>query len=137
MSRFLNEAFKTDVPLHTVARALETEKLRTKNEELQVLTGGDIIEFAGKSAAGQTRQIVARVAQTDSRVLISGPPGSGKSVLARLIHQNSLRSQSSLVVLSLRLAPENLDARLFWIEANENAPRNIGVLERAHRTRSG
>ena len=132
---FLTKPFKTDVLLHTVARALETEKLRTKNEELQVLTGGDIIEFAGKSAAaGQTRQIVARVAQTDSRVLISGPPGSGKSVLARLIHQNSLRSQGSLVVLSCAgLAPENLDARLFGTEANENAPRNIGVLERAHR----
>ena len=93
---FLTKPFKTDVLLHTVARALETEKLRAKNEELQVLTGGDIIEFAGKSAAaGQTRQIVARVAQTDSRILISGPPGSGKSVLARLIHQNSLRSSKA------------------------------------------
>ena len=69
---FLTKPFKTDVLLHTVARALETEKLRTKNEELQVLTGGDIIEFAGKSAAaGQTRQIVARVAQTDSRIQLA------------------------------------------------------------------
>jgi two-component system nitrogen regulation response regulator NtrX len=132
---FLTKPFKTDVLIHAVSRALETEKLRKKNEELQVLTGGDIVEFFGTStAATQTRQKAVRVAKRESRILISGPPGSGKSVLARLIHQNSLRSQGNLIVLSCAgLAPNNLDARLFGTEANEHAPRHIGVLERAHR----
>lgn len=132
---FLTKPFKTDVLLHTVSRALEAVRLRAENQELQELTGGEILEFVGKSsAAGQTRQKAAKVAQTDSRVLISGPPGSGKSVLARLIHRNSNRSRGSLVVLNCAgLAPENMDAELFGTEATASAPRRIGVLERAHR----
>jgi two-component system nitrogen regulation response regulator NtrX len=132
---FLTKPFKTDVLLHTIARALETVRLRSQNEELQELTGGDIIEFGGRSnAANQTRQKIAKVAQTDSRILISGPPGAGKSVLARLIHLNSLRSNGNFIVLNCAgLKDSNLAADLFGTEASTTSPRRIGVLEKAHR----
>ena len=132
---FLTKPFKTDVLLHTIARALETVRLRSQNEELQELTGGDIIEFGGRSnAANQTRQKIAKVAQTDSRILISGPPGAGKSVLARLIHLNSLRSNGNFIVLNCAgLKDSNLEADLFGTEASTTSPRRIGVLEKAHR----
>ena len=98
---FLTKPFKTDVLLHTIGRALETVRLRTHNEALRELTGGDIVEFAGDSAiANQTRQKIAKVAQTDSRILITGPPGAGKSLLARLIHMNSPRSGRNFIVLN-------------------------------------
>jgi two-component system nitrogen regulation response regulator NtrX len=132
---FLTKPFKTDVLLHTIARALETVRLRSQNEELQELTGGDIIEFGGRSnAANQTRQKIAKVAQTDSRILISGPPGAGKSVLARLIHLNSLRSNGNFIVLNCAgLKDSNLEADLFGTEASTTSPRRIGVFEKAHR----
>ncbi len=132
---FLTKPFKTDVLLHTIARALETVRLRSQNQELQELTGGDIIEFGGRSnAANQTRQKIAKVAQTDSRILISGPPGAGKSVLARLIHLNSLRSNGNFIVLNCAgLKDSNLEADLFGTEASTTSPRRIGVLEKAHR----
>jgi len=132
---FLTKPFKTDVLLHTIARALETVRLRSQNEELQELTGSDIIEFGGRSnAANQTRQKIAKVAQTDSRILISGPPGAGKSVLARLIHLNSLRSDGNFIVLNCAgLKDSNLEADLFGTEASTTSPRRIGVLEKAHR----
>ncbi|MBT6210692.1 MAG: sigma-54-dependent Fis family transcriptional regulator [Woeseia sp.] len=132
---FLSKPFKTDVLLHTIARALETVRLRSQNEELQELTGGDIIEFGGRSnAANQTRQKIVKVAQTDSRILISGPPGAGKSVLARLIHLNSLRSDGNFIVLNCAgLKDSNLEADLFGTEASTTSPRRIGVLEKAHR----
>ena len=132
---FLTKPFKTDVLLHTVARALEAVRLRAENQELQEQTGGEIPDFVGKSIqANQTRQKAIKVAQTDSRVLITGPPGAGKTLLARLIHRNSARSRGSLIILNCAsLAPENLDAELFGTEASADAPRRIGVLERAHR----
>ena len=132
---FLTKPFKTDVLLHTIERALETVRLRTRNEELQELIGSDIVEFAGGSqAANQTRQKIAKVAPTDSRILINGPPGAGKSLLARLIHANSTRNKGNFIALNCSaLNEEQIESDLFGTEATMNAPRKLGVLERAHR----
>ena len=132
---FLTKPFKTDVLLHTIGRSLETVRLRTHNEELRELTGGDIVEFAGGSPiANQTRQKIAKVAQTDSRILITGPPGAGKSLLARLIHMNSPRSERNFIVLNCSgLNAGDIEDDLFGTEATASSPRKLGVLERAHR----
>ena len=121
--------------MHTIERALETVRLRTRNEELQELIGSDIVEFAGGSqAANQTRQKIAKVAPTDSRILINGPPGAGKSLLARLIHANSTRNMGNFIALNCSaLNEEQIESDLFGTEATMNAPRKLGVLERAHR----
>ena len=132
---FLTKPFKTDVLLHTIGRALETVRLRTHNEALRELTGGDIVEFAGDSPiANQTRQKITKVAQTDSRILITGPPGAGKSLLARLIHMNSPRSERNFIVLNCSgLKAGDIEDDLFGTEATASSPRKLGVLERAHR----
>ena len=102
---------------------------------MRELTGGDIVEFAGDSAiANQTRQKIAKVAQTDSRILITGPPGAGKSLLARLIHMNSPRSERNFIVLNCSgLKAGAMEDDLFGTEATASSPRKLGVLERAHR----
>ena len=132
---FLTKPFKTDVLLHTIGRALETVRLRTHNEELRELTGGDIVEFAGGSAiANQTRQKIVKVAQTESRILITGQPGAGKSLLARLIHMNSPRSKRNFIVLNCSgLQVGDIEGDIFGREATATSPRKLGVLERAHR----
>ena len=131
---FLTKPFKTDVLLHTIERALETVRLRSHNEQLQVLTGGEILEFSGRSnVASQIRQKISKVAQTDSRVLIRGSPGAGKSMLSRLIHINSTRNKGNFVVLNCaELSDQNLQQNLFGSEATVSSPRQLGVLERAH-----
>jgi len=132
---FLTKPFKTDVLLNTVDRAIDDARLRRENRELQELTGGDIEELVGTSgAAGQLRQMLAKVAPTDSRVLITGPPGAGKGVFARLLHKKSARRDGPFVELNCAgLEPEGLEPALFGTEATEAAPRTIGVLERAHK----
>jgi two-component system nitrogen regulation response regulator NtrX len=132
---FLTKPFKTEVLLHTVNRALEDTRLRQENLQLQELTGGDIVDFVGGSpVATQTRQKIAKVAQTDSRVLIMGPPGAGKNIAAQSLHRQSPRSNGSFIVLNCAgLDPANADAALFGNEATSEEPRRIGVLEQAHR----
>ncbi len=131
---FLTKPFKTDVLLHTVARAIEDARLRRENRELQELTGGDIDDLVGTSSAvSQLRHVVDRVAPTDSRVLITGPPGAGKGVIARLIHKRSARRKGPFIVLNCAgLEPDRLEPELFGMEATASEPRRIGVLERAH-----
>src|SRR3546814_4443545 len=70
---FLTKPFKTDVLLHTVARAIDQARLRRENRELIELAGAPIEELIGYSpAVNQLRQSLNRVAPTDSRVLITG-----------------------------------------------------------------
>lgn len=131
---FISKPFKTDVLLHTIERALGEAKLRRENEALKVMTGGPAMELIGHSPVIQDiRKSIAKVGATESRVLITGAPGTGKSLVARLIHACSARNDSPFVVLNCAsLDPETLDEALFGSEAGEHGPRKIGVLEEAH-----
>lgn len=131
---FLTKPFKTDVLLHTVARAIDQARLRRENRELIELAGAPIEELIGSSpAVNQLRQSLNRVAPTDSRVLITGPPGAGKGVVARILHDRSARCNGPFVVLNCAgLEPDHLEPALFGTEALNGAPRRIGVLEQAH-----
>src|SRR5207237_6816314 len=79
---------------------------------------------------------IERVAPAGSRVLISGPAGSGKEVVARMIHARSRRADGPFVVLNCAtLAPARFEEELFGLEAGNDPtthPRRAGVLERAH-----
>jgi two-component system nitrogen regulation response regulator NtrX len=84
-------------------------------------------------AAQQLRQMIAKLAGANSRVLISGPPGSGKETVARLIHAASPRARNEFVALSAAgMTPERMDVELFGQEGEGGRPAKIGVFERAH-----
>jgi two-component system, NtrC family, nitrogen regulation response regulator NtrX len=130
---FLEKPFKSDRLLMIVERALEAAGLRRENRRLrtQTLTPDGLI---GKSAPAQSlRQLILKVAPANSRILVSGPPGSGKELVARLIHGASTRAKQEFVAVSAAgMAPERLDVELFGEEGEGGRPRKIGVFERAH-----
>ncbi len=130
---FLEKPFKSDRLLLVVERALETTNLRRENRRLraQAITPEGLI---GRSvAAQQLRQNIAKLAQANSRVLISGPPGAGKETVARLIHAASPRARGEFVAISAAgMTPERMDVELFGEEGEGGRPAKIGVFERAH-----
>ena len=77
--------------------------------------GADMI---GSSAPMQrVRDIIAKVAPTDARVLIMGPNGSGKELVARNLHQQSLRSQMPFIEVNCAAIPSELiESELFGHE---------------------
>jgi len=133
---FIEKPFNSDRLLLISARALEASRLRRENEELRERAGTEN-QLIGKSAAiNQLRQSIDKVAPANSRVLISGPAGSGKEVAARLLHKLSQRAADPFVVLNCAsMDPERVETELFGIEAPNDDPlaRKIGTLEAAHK----
>jgi two-component system, NtrC family, nitrogen regulation response regulator NtrX len=133
---FIEKPFKSDRLLLVVERAIEAARLRRENEELRLRAGSDEDLIGASHAVSQLRSQVERVAPTGSRVLIAGPAGSGKEVVARLIHAHSRRAKGPFVVLSCAtMRPERLEIELFGTEASvdsPDAPRKVGTFEQAH-----
>ncbi len=132
---FIEKPFKTDRLLLCIERAMEAARLKSENQELQQRAGMQDDLIGRSSAIASVRQAIQRVAPTNSRVLITGPPGSGKEVAARMIHRMSRRSAGPFVVMNCAtLAPERLEHELFGTEGDSQvgAARKIGALERAH-----
>ena len=128
---FIEKPFEAEKLLLLVQRATETERLRRENTRLREgFARGE--EFTGNSAAiNAVRATLKRVANTGSRVLISGPAGAGKEVAARLLHAWSPRADSAFVTVnSARITPERFEQELFGEEADGKLVRP-GLLEMA------
>ena len=130
---FLEKPFKSDRLLLLVERALESATLKRENKRLrkQAIAPDGLI---GKSqSVQQLRQMISKIASANSRIMISGPPGSGKELAARLLHAASPRGKGEFVAVSAAdMTPERIDLELFGEEGEGGRPRKIGVFERAH-----
>lgn len=128
---FIEKPFEAERLLHLVSRATETDRLRRENDDLRQQVGQED-QLQGSSVAVNTvRATIKRVSPTGSRVLISGPPGVGKEIAARMIHQWSPRAKAPFIVLSAAtMSPERVEEELFGTEG-EGSMRP-GLLEHAH-----
>ncbi|MBV9992464.1 MAG: sigma-54-dependent Fis family transcriptional regulator [Alphaproteobacteria bacterium] len=129
---FIEKPFKADRLIHVAARALEAARLKREVAELR-LRAGDDSELVGQSSAiSQLRQLVEKIAPTGSRVMVTGPSGSGKEVVARLIHARSRRAGNAFVAINCAtMEPSRIEAELFGVEGGDG-PRKIGLFELAH-----
>lgn len=130
---FIEKPFEADRMLLIVNRAMEAARLKRENAELRIRAGGDV-ELTGNSPAiVQVRQLIEKVAPTNSRILITGPSGSGKEVVARLIHSRSKRAEGPFVVANCAtMRADTFEHELFGTEAVNGQPRKVGLFEQAH-----
>ena len=110
---FLEKPFNKDRLLNFVHRAIETSSLKKNLYSSNELIGNS-------STIVKLRNAIDKFSKTDSRILISGPAGSGKELVCRLIHEGSLRSNNSFkVVNGAILDPSHFDFELFGSENND------------------
>jgi len=129
---FIEKPFSTEKILNYVKRALEIAYLKQEKDiiENKLFHSFDLI---GKSPAIiRIKKTIEKLASSESRVLISGPTGSGKELVARKIHKNSSRSKESFVILNAALLKEKTyEKELFGEELDGNI--SSGALERANK----
>ena len=131
---FIEKPFKSDRLVLQVRHALDTARLRRENTALKALAGTES-EMIGKSSAiSQVRQIIDRVAPTGSRVMIVGPSGSGKEIVARALHERSKRAGGPFIIINCAvLRPDQIEMELFGVEGDASGNgRKVGLFERAH-----
>jgi len=133
---FIEKPFRADRLIGLVERAIEADRLRRENEELRLRadTANELI--GGSQMIRDIKQSIDRVAKTNSRVLITGPAGSGKEVVARMLHAQSRRAEGPFVVVNCAtMSPERFEMELFGAEnpdADGERPQRVGTFEAAH-----
>ncbi|WP_062116559.1 nitrogen assimilation response regulator NtrX [Aureimonas sp. AU40] len=130
---YIEKPFKADRLVLVAERALETSKLKREVLELR-RRSSDSPDLLGKSQPmNQLRQTIERVSPTNSRIMILGPSGSGKEMVARAIHGASARAKGPFVVLNAAaITPERMEIELFGTDTPPGVERKIGALEEAH-----
>jgi two-component system nitrogen regulation response regulator NtrX len=130
---FIEKPFKADRLVLVADRALEASRLKREIVDLKSRSNASSRIVGKSTTVNQLRMTIERVAPANSRILITGAPGTGKELVARSIHDASNRASGPFVVLNAAtITPENMEMELFGAEGGEGRLRKIGALEEAH-----
>lgn len=114
---FIEKPIDRDKLLISIRNAVERVSLKMENKEIKKELIGDNKIIGKSSAMLQIHEIIAKVAATDARVLITGENGTGKELVARAIHQNSERMDKPFVEVNCAAIPNDLiESELFGHE---------------------
>ncbi|GAB3199531.1 DNA-binding NtrC family response regulator [Pontibacter aydingkolensis] len=122
--------------LVTVRNALDKSNLVTETKILKKKISRTYEMVGTSSALSRVKQAIEKVAPTDARVLITGPNGSGKELVARAIHEHSNRSNGPLIEVNCAAIPSELiESELFGHEKGSftsAVKQRIGKFEQAN-----
>ena len=129
---FIEKPFDQNRLLNFVSRAVENYNLKKQNKEYENKL------FSSYDLIGESKNIVnindqiKKISITESRVLINGPSGSGKELIARKIHKSSNREKKPFIVLNGALLDANKYELELFGEEKENGSISYGALEKAN-----
>ena len=128
---FIQKPFSSERLLNFINRAIENIDLKKEKRALEskLFHSYDII---GKGQAiEKIKNLITKLSNTESRIFVSGPAGSGKELVARQVHKQSPRSNKPFVVVNgALLDSQKYESELFGSE-NINDTINYGFFEKA------
>ena len=130
---FIEKPFSKEKILNYVNRALESYELKKQKDMIENKLFHSF-ELIGKSSSiTKVKKIIDKLYTSESRVLISGPTGTGKELVARKIHKNSSRSKEPFVIINAALLKEQTYEKELFGEEFEDGNISFGALERANK----
>ena len=134
--QFLEKPLSPEGVLVTVRAALELNRTRAENQALRAELGRRSALIGSGPAMQQVKALIARVAPTEARVLITGESGTGKELVAAAIHAASLRRARAFVTVNCAAIPRDLvESEMFGHERGAftgATERRLGRFELAH-----
>jgi two-component system nitrogen regulation response regulator NtrX len=134
--QFLEKPLGPEAVLVTVRAALELNRTRAENRALRAELGRRATMIGSGTAMQQVRALIARVAPTEARVLITGESGTGKELVAAAIHEASRRRGRAFVTVNCAAIPRDLvESEMFGHERGAftgATERRLGRFELAH-----
>src|SRR3954466_10105333 len=134
---FIEKPFASERVLVSLRNALDQRRLRDENRTLKKAVEVRHQMIGDSGALEKVMAAVARAAPTNATVLIQGESGSGKELVARSIHRNSLRSRERFVQVNCAAIPEELiESELFGHEKGSftgATEKQMGKFEQADR----
>ena len=130
---FIEKPFSKEKILNYVNRALESSELKREKDIIENKLFHSF-QLVGKSPSiMKVKKIIEKLSTSESRVLISGPTGTGKELVARKIHKNSSRSKEPFIIINAALLKESTYEKELFGEEFEDGNISFGALERANR----
>ena len=128
---FIEKPFDRERLMNFVNRAVENYKLKNENKNLQTQLFHSFDLIGNSQNMVKIRDQIDKLSNSESRIFINGPTGSGKELVARKIHKNSIRNKGPFVIINGAL----LDSKKYEVElfGEEKTDGSIlyGALEKA------
>ena len=128
---FIQKPFSTERLLNFLNRAIENVDLKKEKRNLESKLFHSYEVIGNSQPMQKVKSLISKLANTESRIFISGPAGSGKELVARQIHKQSLRKSKPFVVVNgALLDPQKYELELFGSE-NKNETTSYGFFEKS------
>jgi len=130
---FIEKPFSKEKILNYVNRGLESSLLKKEIDiiENKLFHSFDLV--GDSTDMVKVRKTIEKLSTSESRVLISGPTGSGKELVARKIHKNSGRVKEPFVIINAALLKERTYEKELFGEEFDDGNISFGALERANK----
>lgn len=134
---FLEKPIDRDKLIISVRNAVSQTVLKRENETIKRAIAGDVTIVGNSPKVLSILDMIEKVAPTDTRILITGENGTGKELVAKMIHRKSSRSSRPLVEINCAAIPNELiESELFGHEKGAftgAVQQRIGKFEQANK----
>ena len=129
---FIEKPFDQTRLLNFISRAIENLSLKNQNKEYETKLFSSYNLIGDSKNISSIRDQIEKIALTESRILVTGPSGSGKELVARKIHKKSKRNKKAFIILNgALLDSDKYELELFG-EEKQDGSISYGALEKAN-----
>ena len=130
---FIEKPFDKTRLLNFIKRAVENLNLKSQNKEYETKLFYSYDLVGDSKNISSIRDQIEKISITESGILINGPSGSGKELIARKIHKKSMRNNKPFIILNGALLDSNKYELELFGEEKDNGSISYGALEKANK----